>query len=219
MADLALALSDQPSLAATTTVVLEFALETLPCDYASVCLARGRQRTRVVAARTEVREPCAFIHAVSATGPDRETTDGEGLLISETLQERRWPDWAESMSSQGINSYLRVRMNTHKVTVGALNLYSRETGYFTETQQESAQLIARQSAAALAAAIETADLCQAVEARTMIGQAQGILMERFGVDADQAFAVLMRYSQHHNVKLREVAAGVVNHRRLPDEES
>jgi AmiR/NasT family two-component response regulator len=41
-------------------------------------------------------------------------------------------------------------------------------------------------------------------------------MERFALDADQAFAVLRRYSQNHNIKLRDVARRVVDTRRLPD---
>jgi AmiR/NasT family two-component response regulator len=40
-------------------------------------------------------------------------------------------------------------------------------------------------------------------------------MERFNVDADQAFAVLRRYSQDHNIKLRRVAEYVVANRQLP----
>jgi hypothetical protein len=51
--------------------------------------------------------------------------------------------------------------------------------------------------------------------RILIGQAQGLLMERFAIDADQAFAVLRRYSQDNNVKLRIVADELVTTRRLP----
>jgi hypothetical protein len=49
----------------------------------------------------------------------------------------------------------------------------------------------------------------------LIGQAQGILMERFGLSADQSFAVLRRYSQDNNVKLRNVAERIIETRRLP----
>jgi response regulator NasT len=52
-------------------------------------------------------------------------------------------------------------------------------------------------------------------ARTLIGQAQGILMERFSLDADRAFQVLRRYSQDGNVKLAEVARRVVQTGALP----
>lgn len=60
-----------------------------------------------------------------------------------------------------------------------------------------------------------AELRAAVETRGVIGQAQGILMERFGLDADRAFGVLRRYSQDGNVKLRHVAEHLVVERQLP----
>jgi len=56
----------------------------------------------------------------------------------------------------------------------------------------------------------------AVEARKVVGEAVGILMQRFGISADTAFQVLDRHSQHTNTKLRTVARYVRDHRRLPD---
>jgi len=40
----------------------------------------------------------------------------------------------------------------------------------------------------------------------VIGQAKGILMQRRGINADEAFDLLRRFSQELNVKLAEVAA-------------
>jgi AmiR/NasT family two-component response regulator len=57
---------------------------------------------------------------------------------------------------------------------------------------------------------------RAVDSRKLIGQAQGILMERYDLDQDRAFEVLRRYSRDSNVKLREVAQLVVDTRQLPD---
>jgi AmiR/NasT family two-component response regulator len=58
-------------------------------------------------------------------------------------------------------------------------------------------------------------MAQAVDARKLIGQAMGMLMERFDMDADRAFAVLRRYSQDHNRKLRDVALELIETRQLP----
>ena len=68
---------------------------------------------------------------------------------------------------------------------------------------------------ALAAAQKVEQLKSAVGGRTVIGQATGILMERFDLDADRAFSVLSRMSQQNNVKIRELAAQVVTSRTLP----
>lgn len=58
-------------------------------------------------------------------------------------------------------------------------------------------------------------LQNALNTRTIVGQAQGVLMERFGVEADRAFAILRRYSQHKNIKLTKVARDLVETRELP----
>ena len=62
---------------------------------------------------------------------------------------------------------------------------------------------------------ERENLKEAVEGRTLIGQAQGILMSRFDLDADRAFAVLRRFSQAQNIKLRAVAELVIDSGDLP----
>ena len=59
-------------------------------------------------------------------------------------------------------------------------------------------------------------LQQAVATRDVIGQAKGMLMERHGLDADRAFAVLVRYSRDTNTRLRDVAEALVTTRSLPD---
>lgn len=69
---------------------------------------------------------------------------------------------------------------------------------------------------ALAAAQTESGLREAMESRHLIGLAQGILMERFDLDQEQAFAVLRRYSQDRNIKLRSVAQHVVQERALPE---
>jgi AmiR/NasT family two-component response regulator len=58
-------------------------------------------------------------------------------------------------------------------------------------------------------------MTQAVDARKLVGQAMGILMERYDVDADRAFEVLKRYSQDTNTKLRDVAQQLIDTGKLP----
>ena len=59
-------------------------------------------------------------------------------------------------------------------------------------------------------------LWRAVESRGLIGQAQGMLMERYGLTADSAFGVLRRYSQQHNTKLVALAENLTQTGDLPD---
>jgi AmiR/NasT family two-component response regulator len=56
---------------------------------------------------------------------------------------------------------------------------------------------------------------EALESRTVIGQALGMLMERYGITKDEAFAFLARCSQHENRKLHDIATQLVETRELP----
>ena len=75
-----------------------------------------------------------------------------------------------------------------------------------------AEILGRHASVALAASHSEDGLMSAIDARKLIGQAQGILMERFDLDSDRAFDVLRRYSQDGNRKLRDVAEAIVRHR-------
>lgn len=72
--------------------------------------------------------------------------------------------------------------------------------------------VAEESAGARMHALEAevAQLREALDSRTVIGQATGIYMERFRVPNDAAFAMLVRMSQAENRKLRDIAAGIVH---------
>jgi AmiR/NasT family two-component response regulator len=63
---------------------------------------------------------------------------------------------------------------------------------------------------------EDLDVSAALERRVVIGQAQGILMERLGLTPQRAHAYLSRASQQANVKLHQVATELVATRRLPE---
>jgi GAF domain-containing protein len=116
----------------------------------------------------------------------------------------------------GFSSVLSIRLFTPVRRLGALNLYGRSTGAFSPADTELALIFGRHASVALTSAQNGDSLRAAVASRHLIGQAQGILMERYQVDADRAFDILRRYSQHQNIKLRVIAEQVITHHRLPD---
>jgi len=66
------------------------------------------------------------------------------------------------------------------------------------------------SPTALDVALEEVEgLRRALETRTMIGQAVGIVMNQRSLSAEDAFAHLVDLSSHSNTKLRDVAASIV----------
>jgi len=99
-------------------------------------------------------------------------------------------------------------------SAGAVALH-RSTGPLDAADRAVAEEVAVHARIALAAWAAADDLARGLASRSVIGQAQGILMERFSLDADRAFQVLRRYSQDGNVKLVEVARRVIETGALP----
>lgn len=117
----------------------------------------------------------------------------------------RWPRFAPEAVARGVASMLSFQLFTRADTLGALNLYSNVGKGFDEEAQTLGGLFASHAALALAGAQEVTHLHRALATRDVIGQAKGMLMERFGVDADVAFEMLTSSSQTTNLKLVDVA--------------
>jgi GAF domain-containing protein len=218
-AELALALHDV-SVEQTVERVLGFTLKAIGCDYAGVIFVHGNDKVETAAATDPVVAKLDAVQMEVGEGPDVSVLEDRlSVIVSDTRTESRWPAWAERVHESGIRSLLSVRMYTDDQTIGTLNAYSLKPDAFDLDDQAVAHLLARHAAVALGSARKIENLWQAVDARKRIGQAQGILMERFDLTADQAFAVLLRYSQDNNVKLRDLAEEVVNTRQLPSPSS
>lgn len=140
------------------------------------------------------------------------------VLVDDLATDLRWPEWGAAMASElGIRSSLSFRLFTRPDdSRGALNVYSTQPGAFTEDDVLHGQTIAAMCAVALARSIKDEQLATALESRTVIGQALGMVMERYDLDEDSAFNVLRRIASHDNHKIRDLAAEIVAHRRLPD---
>ena len=113
-------------------------------------------------------------------------------------------------------SIVSFRLFTTEDTLGALNLYSRTRDAFDEDDVYDGYALAAHVAVALAAAENVEHLETAIVNRTVIGRAEGILMERFDLTPAQAFAVLRRVSQRRNVRLYRVASELVRTRQTPE---
>jgi GAF domain-containing protein len=214
-AQLALALHDE-TVEETVEKVLEFTLKAIGCDYAGVIFVRGKQDIETAAATDPIVAKLDAMQMEVGEGPDVSVLEDRlSVIVGDTKTESRWPRWAARVYDCGIRSLLSVRMYTGEETIGTLNAYSKAPDAFDVDDQAVAHVLARHAAVGLGNARKIENLWMAVDARKRIGQAQGILMERFDLTADQAFAVLLRYSQDNNVKLRTVADRLVETRELP----
>jgi hypothetical protein len=134
--------------------------------------------------------------------------------------DRRWPAWGPRAGRLGLTSVLAVRLAAHDGSAdGALNFYSSARSVFADPETiDLAQVYAVHAANALSSAQLVTGLQTALTSRHTIGLAQGILMERYQLDRHRSFELLRRTSSVHNVKLRDVAARVVETGLLPSPE-
>ncbi|WP_030037992.1 GAF and ANTAR domain-containing protein, partial [Streptomyces resistomycificus] len=119
-----------------------------------------------------------------------------------------WQRYATEVRKLGVGSMTGVLLYTDNEDFGALNLYSRRAGAFGEDIETAGWLLASHAAVALASARTIDQLEHAMDTRHAIGEAMGILMERHQMSEDDAFNVLRSISQHHNIKLHDVAQRV-----------
>jgi GAF domain-containing protein len=217
-ARLAVELHRESGLEETIDAVLRFALLAVGCTDAGVVLARRAGRLEPAASTAPVVEQIDQLQLAYGEGPaltsvaDRNEV---GLLVKDLALDERWPVWGPEAAALGLRSALALRLHTGGPTLGVLELFHPEPDAFGADEDAVAHILARHASVAVATARQEASLWQAVDARKLIGQAQGILMERFAMDGDQAFAVLRRYSQDYNIKLRDVADRLISTRNLP----
>jgi GAF domain-containing protein len=137
---------------------------------------------------------------------------GEVFVVTDMRTEERWPDYAVHAAGIGVGSSLSVPLPFQGATIGALNNYATEAGAFGDSAvsigEEVAAFVAIAVANAEASARATDDVLnmrRAMESRSVIEQAKGILMERYKITSEQAFTLLTHASQRSNVKLRDIA--------------
>ncbi|MEC3982514.1 ANTAR domain-containing response regulator [Amycolatopsis sp. H20-H5] len=210
---LASTLSREQDLDAILQAVCEQVIKAVPgADMASVTLSRkdGAETAastdpRVVRLDTEQYRigdgPCL-----------RAMATGEVVRVAVETSARLWPEFTASARELGIRSYLAAPLTIDPGVSGALNLFGfQEHGFheldakFLDLYRVLAEAIVRSTRSRLQAQEQVEQLRRAMESRSVIEQAKGILMAARGLTAEQAFDVLVARSQRDNVKLREVA--------------
>ncbi|WP_456695221.1 GAF and ANTAR domain-containing protein [Aeromicrobium sp. P5_D10] len=216
-AQMALDLHDAPTAERTVEKIAEYAQLATNCDDAGIMLVHARQQIETAAATSDRVGESHNLQIIHDEGPCLDAIEGPSHFISGDVGiDPRWRKWGPAVAALGIRSVLSVRLETSARRYGSLNLYANGPDAFDEDDFAVAAIFVRHAAVALANAHNEEGLQIAIDARKLIGQAQGILMERFDLDADRAFEFLRRQSQTHNVKLRYVAEWVVENRRKPD---
>lgn len=124
--------------------------------------------------------------------------------------ESRWPRYARGAVEIGILSGMSFKLFTAERTAGALNLFGFQPRSWSTEDDTVGSILAAHAAAAILKHERGRQLEAALLTRDRIGQAKGIIMERFLVDDVRAFEMLKQLSQEANAKLTEVAQKVID---------
>jgi GAF domain-containing protein len=141
---------------------------------------------------------------------------GQIAAVEDTAESGRWAEFEARAAAEGAGSSLSVPLTLGDGQAGVLSLYAPSAGRFGETQLRRAHGVAAVASGMLALAADrdehaglVADLRATLAARAIIDQAVGIVMAQQRCTSGEAFDILRQASQNRNVKLRDVAAGVV----------
>jgi GAF domain-containing protein len=144
---------------------------------------------------------------------------GETVVV-DVADDTLYPDFVHSARRAGVTHTVSVGLPVPQRVVGALNIYASTTHPLAEETITLAHAFASYAGVAVANAAlynhtaEFADQMRAaMQSRSVIEQAKGILMARHGCNADEAFKSLSKLSQDQNRKLRDIAQTIVDSAR------
>lgn len=212
LSELARSLQQRPDPHETLVTIVRAAVELVPgCDEASISVVLGRRRVTSEAASSELPKTVDDLQGRLGEGPCL-TAAYEHLTVRvpDMAAEERWPRFTAAAVEAGALGMMALQLYVEGDDLGALNLFSRRAGAFDDESEHVALILAAHAAVAYAGAHEKAALMRKVETGQLVGQAQGVLMERYKVTPEQALALLVQVSQERNEKLLEVARRLVD---------
>lgn len=200
------------------TVIAELAehaaVEVPGAQYAGVTVTRNARRIDTPAATHRWPLLLDEIQQRHREGPCLTAAWEEKIVHVDDLEaDDRFPNYRrDALAETPIRAVMAFQMFIAGETMGALNVYSEEPNVFSPETRTIGMIFAAHSSVAWNAARRDEQLHRALASRDIIGQAKGMIMERYNVDAVQAFALLRKLSQDANVPLIDVASEVVSSR-------
>ena len=198
--------------------IAESAKQSMPgIDHVGISVTHPGHEVETLAATDEFVNQLDQLQYTLHEGPCLDAIWERGMVVVNHAEtDPRWPRYLKEATSLGLRSQMGVRLYTEGETLGGLNLYATASDEIDPETEHIARLFASHAALALGKAKVEQNLSQAIESRKAIGQAIGIVMERYGLDEERAFQYLTRVSQSSNTKLRDVATELV---RLGNEQT
>ncbi|MEV0129385.1 GAF and ANTAR domain-containing protein [Dactylosporangium sp. NPDC050688] len=191
--------------------IVDAAVQTVPnAEHAGVTLRTARQAVCTPVASDDFVRAVDQIQYDLNEGPCLSVLFDEPLVrMPDVAAETRWPGFTARARQAGLGSVLSFRLVATDTQHGGLNLYAEAPGRFDELDEHIGLLFAAHAAGALGGLLRREQLSAALSTHDIIGQAKGILVERYRINSEAAFQLLVRASQHTNTKLAEIADHLV----------
>ncbi|MGI5467629.1 GAF and ANTAR domain-containing protein [Streptomyces sp. CA-132043] len=177
------------------------------------------ETVEVAATSDEVLRSVELYEIESAEGPCIEAvrTGRPHHVADFTARQRRWPALAVRARAAGYRAMWAEPLRHQNGAVGVINLYRRDAGTLDAHQRQRAQSLARAATTGLLLQRTLTDchtragqLQRALSSRIPIEQAKGILSGRLGLSPEDAFEMLRTYARARQVRLRDLAAAVID---------
>lgn len=206
LADLAERLERTPTLEETADAVAAFARTSLGVDQAGLSVHDpGGAPQRLASTSPLLLAQLDDLRARLGQGPGTEVlAEGAVVTVADTLGKGRWPGWRAGAAAQSVRGVRAVGLLPLRGRTLTLELYSSRPHVFDPDDPAPYPLV-REAGLVMAYADRVANLQDAVDTRALIGRAQGIVMERYSLTAEQAMSFLRRTSQSTQVKIRDLA--------------
>jgi transcriptional regulator with GAF, ATPase, and Fis domain len=178
-------------------------------QYAGITQVSGQKFT-TTAASDKLIDELDQLQYQAGEGPCLDAARHHETVRCDDLRtDDRWPRFARQATDLGVLSVLSLQLFVGGDSLGALNLYAAGAAAFGAESESTGILLASHAALALASASVQTNLLAAMDSRDVIGEAKGILMERYKIPRVEAFGLLVASSQAMNRKLRDVAEHLV----------
>jgi GAF domain-containing protein len=218
LAEAARAMSEEPGTQLTLDRAVQMATDLIDhCEMAGLSVVRGGV-IETPAASDETLRRVDEVQYEMQEGPCLQALHQTDVVTASNLAEDdRFPKWGRYVARElDLHSSMSFRLFTDGESLGALNLYSTQVNAWNHDDLLDGLIVAAHASIALAATLQEEHFKSALETRQIIGQAIGILRERFDLSADQAFGLMRRVSSTNNLKINQIARQLVDTGRLPD---
>ena len=217
LAEAARGIAEESDTEQTLERVVQTAVDLIEdCDLAGLSVFRPDGMHTAAANHQDVRLIDELQHKLGEGPCVGALRNADVVTVVDVGTDPRWPRWGSHIAEHlAIRSAMSFRLFTEGESFAAMNLYAKKPDAFDHDDLVDGLVVAAQAAVAMAASLELDQLQQAMRSRQVIGEATGMLRERFDLSSDRAFDVLKRLSSQQNVKLFHVAQHVVDTGRLP----